>query len=344
MGFLFRIFRFFAFRVDPERIHHLTLFLFSLFPRGLSWIFGQYRHDPKYALKVGGLVWPFPVGLAAGLDKNAVAVDFFSRLLFGAIEVGTITPLPQGGNPKVRLFRYPHLRSLRNQMGFNNEGMEKVGRNICPLKRRKILGINLGKNKSTPKEKAPEDYRKLYEYFAPLGDYLVINVSSPNTPGLQELQGQLEDILASLEEARRQNPCPLFVKISPDLPEESLVSIVEVAKNYRLTGLIASNTAVMEDFGPGGMSGEILREKARTTRRKLLRLVEGRGLEVIGVGGIASFEDILEFWREGGKVVQIYTSFIYHGPSLLKDIKDRIDELLEKEGVDSLEELLSRPR
>ena len=341
---MYGLFKFFAFKMDPERAHHLALYMAARFPHVLAWALGgeNIGNQSKYALNVGGVNWPFPIGLAAGLDKNAQAVPFFSHLSFGAVEVGTVTPRPQQGNTRPRLFRYNKIRSLRNCMGFNNEGMGKVGHNIQRVQKIVPLGVNLGKNKDTSDDKAFLDYQVLYKYFSPLADYLVINVSSPNTPGLKQHQGKekLKCILDALQSSRKAHFCPLFLKISPLMQEKFLADIVEVANHYRLAGIIATNTAEMEEYGPGGMSGEVLRSQAQWTRKQLLFLTKKTNLEVIGVGGISSFEDVLEFWKAGGKVVQVYTSFIYQGPHLLKKVRKGIDRFIQEQGVQTLKEAL----
>ncbi len=338
----FQVFKFFAFRIDPERAHNAALLAFSLFPKIILLFFGRHKKNPKYSLNVNGVSWAFPVGLAAGLDKNAQAVTFFSNLPFGAVEVGTVTPLPQKGNLRPRLFRYPKIKSLRNLMGFNNHGMEKIGRNIQLVNRTVPLGVNLGKNRQTPDDKAFLDYQKLYKHFASLADYLVINISSPNTLGLKKHQEgeKLKRILDALKKLRNDCPCPLFLKISPGLSKKLLKNIVDIAQNYHLSGIIATNTAVMEKYGSGGMSGEILKNQARDTRKQLLRLSKGTGLEIIGVGGISNFQDILEFWKDGGKVVQIYTAFVYQGPRFFKKIQREIDKLMKEKKAQTLEEML----
>ena len=342
---LFRLFTFFAFKIDPETAHRLAFFVFSFIPDFLVdffWGCISEKDRAKYELDVAGIAWDFPVGLAAGFDKNAEALGFLSRLSFGAVEVGTVTPRPQQGNSRPRIFRYPGIRSLRNSMGFPNEGMQRVLGNIRSSKRGRVLGINIGKNKDTLDGRAFEDYRELYRFFAGVGDYLVLNVSSPNTPGLRALQRreELEKILGSLGDLREQSPCPLFLKISPDLDGKTLRDVVDVALEFKLAGIVVSNTQPIESYGPGGMSGDVLRDSAREARRRVLELTAGTGLEVIGAGGISSFEDILDFWRQGGKVVQIYTSFIYQGPSLLREIRDGIDLLMREKNVRTVKELV----
>ncbi len=335
-----------AFKIDPELAHELTLKGLSFFPNTCSHFFSDALmfSSPKYSLKLGRIEWPYPVGLAAGLDKNAQAIDFFSQLAFGFIEVGTVTPLPQPGNPRPRLFRYENESSLRNCMGFNNEGAEQVFQNILSShKNGKILGVNLGKNKMTSEKMAYNDYLILYEKFAPIADYLVINVSSPNTPGLRALQQteHLKDLFNALASVRKKVSCPLFLKISPDLPIQQLDEILNLIREYRLEGLIATNTTIMPDRGEGGVSGKLLANKAKIFREEVLKRLDKDKDELtfIGVGGISHFSDIWDFWSKGGKILQIYTSFIYQGPDLLLSIKNSIDEILAFNDLPDLSEL-----
>ncbi len=330
--------------MDPEDVHNITLDLLAKYPLFFSLASNQTTLSPNYQVKVGKLTWPFPVGLAAGLDKNAVAIDYFSRTLFGAIEVGTVTPKPQEGNPKPRMFRYPELESLRNKMGFNNLGAEKIFENIkTSINHGRILGVNLGKNKVTPEDEAFRDYQCLYDKFSPVADYLVINVSSPNTPGLRDLQRteNLKIIFESLNVARKINPKPLYLKISPDLAFEDVGPIIDLVKEYRLEGIIATNTTIMKNMGEGGISGKLCFKKSREMRKYILeRIRETPEVEVIGVGGISSFEDLLDFWKMGGKVVQIYSSFIFQGPMILNNFQKGIDTYLKKTGCKNVEEVI----
>ena len=257
---LYGLFKQLAFRLDPELIHQQTLQMAQRFPQlAKVFIHPSLENSRRYQIRVGNLTWPFPVGLAAGLDKDARAIPFFSQFLLGAIEVGTVTPRPQSGNPKPRLFRLTREESLRNQMGFNNQGMEEVFKNIMRFPTAKCLGVNLGKNKLTEQSSAARDYRILYEKFAPIADYLVINISSPNTPGLRNLQkkAELANILQVLGVARERHPCPLFIKISPDINPGDADEIIELADHYRLAGLIATNTMANDDEGARGNKWKI---------------------------------------------------------------------------------------
>ncbi len=331
--------------MDAEKAHELSIKALSSFPRTMAEAFGGDLQDKeKYQVDLNTMSWSFPVGLAAGLDKNAKAIDFFARIPFGAIEVGTVTPVGQVGNPKPRLFRYLKEESLRNCMGFNNDGAGRVLKNILSSERLgKVLGVNLGKNKDTSAENAHLDYLSLFKTFKDNCDYLVINVSSPNTPGLRDLQRHesMREIFESLEEERETCSTPLFIKISPDLPLDSLEGIVDLAREFRLSGIIATNTTIMEERGSGGISGKLLSKKGKIVRDRLLELMaDYPDLDLIGVGGISCFDDVWDFWKKGGKACQIYSSFIFQGPDVLFEIKSGIDKKLKETGYKNVKELL----
>ena len=319
------------FTLDPEVAHELTLQMmknFSFAAKGLG-----IKKNNIYQVKVGAMTWDFPIGLAAGLDKNAIAISFLQNLGFGAIEVGTVTPKPQAGNNKPRLFRLKEQKSLRNRMGFNNEGMNVVFKNLTTTHKRGVVGVNLGKNKDTNNDKASDDYLKLYEVFAPVSDYLIINLSSPNTPGLRDLLAAsgLTQIFEKLKAAREKYPCPLYLKISPDITKDQLELIIKSCEEFALSGIVATNTTIRADLGEGGISGELLKEKAQVIRSLTLDLSRKIPLfQVIGVGAVSEYEDLVTFWRQGGSVMQVYTSFIYQGPEILQKIKVGIDRDLEK--------------
>jgi len=340
---LYQLFRQIAFRFDPERVHNFTFAFFHLLPKLMAMIMPGIEPNPKrYGISTNGLSWTFPVGVAAGLDKEAQAVEFLSRLGFGAIEVGTVTPKPQAGNPKPRIFRYPQRQSLRNTMGFPNPGQHKIAQNIRACRYPACIGVNLGKNKSTPDHRVHEDYLALYKTFAPIADYLVINISSPNTPGLRNLQSEalLRQLLSALEHERAKKPNKLFIKISPDLSFKEAESILAVATEFKLSGIIATNTTLLPEIGQGGVSGALLYERSRKIRNHLLGLVKDNSdFEIIGSGGFFKFDEILDFWRHGGKLIQVYTSFIYRGPAILQEVKDGIDRLLNQEKVGSIQKL-----
>jgi len=290
--------------------------------------------DKRLEREVFGIKFPNPVGLAAGFDKDAKLIDELSCFGFGFIEIGTLTPKPQDGNPKPRLFRLKEDSGIINRMGFNNKGVEKA---IIRLKKRKsdiIVGGNIGKNKLTPNENATEDYiisfNSLFDYV----DYFVVNVSSPNTPGLRELQAKepLTNLLNSLQEInnKKDKRKPILLKIAPDLTNNQLDDIIEIVKDTKIDGLIATNTTIdrsglktdknmIDSIGNGGLSGLPVKERSTEVIRYLSEK-SNSSFPIIGVGGIHSEEDALEKLDAGASLVQIYTGFIYEGPSLVKRI------------------------
>lgn len=335
---LYPLFKNIAFKLDAEIAHEMTIKSMHLLG---PWV-NNTPTDPRFSVEAFNLNFLGPIGLAAGLDKNAEAINFLTYLPFGFIEVGTVTPLPQSGNPKPRLFRYIEEESLRNCMGFNNAGAEVVLKNIQNSNSRdKILGVNLGKNKITSNELAQNDYASLYEKFAPVSDYLVINVSSPNTPGLRDLLQDrgLREIFEAVTSKRKVCPRPLLVKVSPDMTEDELTSVVELVREFKLNGIIATNTTIMPERGAGGVSGKLLFEKSRETRKFLLGLLkETPEIELIGVGGFSCYEDCLDFWKMGGKLIQVYSSFVFQGPRLLFEIEKRLAEDMTANNIKSFEE------
>lgn len=338
---IYPLFKKLAFSMDAERAHELTIHAMKLSGNFLP----DHKDDKRFHLNVMGMDFKNPIGLAAGLDKNAEAIGFMTHLPFGFVEIGTVTPKPQAGNDKPRLFRYPEEESLRNRMGFNNFGSDVVLENLKKAKRRgKIIGANLGKNKVTSNEEAPLDYALLYEKFAPHSDYLVINVSSPNTPGLRDLlkDAGLRQIFEAVDEKRKAVKKPLLVKVSPDMALEELSSVVGLVNEFKLDGIIATNTTIMKERGEGGMSGRVLSKKARETREFLLKEIRQTHskCELIGVGGISSFNDLMDFWRAGGKLAQIYSAFIFQGPPLLSQIEESLDIEMNKRGVKTFDEFL----
>jgi len=343
--FAYQQFRDVAFCLNPELAHNLTLWAGKHFPQ-IAAFFGPGVHS-QLQLQVGSVKWPFPIGLAAGLDKDAEALNFFGLMPLGAIECGTVTPRPQGGNPRPRLWRYVDEESLRNAMGFNNRGMAAVRNNILQFKKNKhgrvhaVLGINLGKNKTTSRQDAPEDYVQTYNTLAPEADYVVLNVSSPNTPGLRDLQNSddLNRIFNALAAARKKCPKDLYLKVAPDLSFAQLAQIVEIVAQYQLTGIVATNTTIIPTRGEGGCSGKILKAKARSVRHQILQLCRPYNLEVIGVGGVDNLADLWDFWQHGGKVMQLFSSFIFQGPPMLYKIQTQLERLLKIHKLRNLDEL-----
>ena len=336
---MYRILKFFLFKINPESAHHLTfnllhfLFRIPLVPAIFKWSY-QYKH-PRLEKKLLGLTFKNPVGLAAGFDKDAKHIELLDALGFGFIEIGTLTPKPQSGNDKPRLFRLPQDEALINRMGFNNEGVDAAVERIKKIKNKQIIiGGNIGKNKVTPNEDAINDYiycfEKLYNYV----NYFVVNVSSPNTPGLRSLQEKepLLNILSTLQakNVEGKNPKPILLKIAPDLTEEQLNDIVEIVVVSKIAGVIATNTTIareplstdkdyVESIGAGGLSGKPVREKSTEVIRYISKKSKGQ-FAIIGVGGIHSAADAQEKILAGADLVQLYTGFIYEGPSLISKI------------------------
>lgn len=336
---MYRILKKILFQLDAERAHDFTIKLAHGFPAVSSFLGRSLSQN--FSLKVSNNTWTFPVGLAAGLDKNAYAYDFFQGVGFGAVEVGTVTPKAQAGNDKPRLFRYIEEESIRNCMGFNNEGLSALLKNLSVIGlRNSPLGVNIGKNKLTSDDMAHEDYAILFHALKNKCDYIVINVSSPNTPGLREHQTKdgLEVILKNLN---YKNEVDLFVKIAPDIELTSVKDICELVKKYNLSGIVATNTTIMPDRGNGGVSGKLLFDKARTVRKKCLEILkEDSKRSLIGVGGFSDFEQMKEYWRSGGSALQIYSSFIFQGPEILKDVERKISKDYQKFQVNNFEDYL----
>ena len=339
---MYRIVRFFLFLFNPEAIHHITfnLIKFAGMIPGKLWTFRLFFKvkDTRLESEVFGLKFDNPVGLAAGFDKDAKLFDELASFGFGFIEIGTVTPLPQQGNPKTRLFRLKDDSGLINRMGFNNQGIEAV---VARLRRRKtniIIGGNIGKNKVTPNEKAVEDYKICFEKLFPYVDYFVVNVSSPNTPGLRDLQEKapLTALLNRLQELNKakEKRKPILLKIAPDLTNEQLDDIIEIVADTKIDGVIATNTTIdrsglktdknkLDAIGNGGLSGKPVRVRS-TDVIKYLSDKSNNAFPIIGVGGIHSAEDALEKLDAGATLLQVYTGFIYEGPSLVKRINKAI--------------------
>lgn len=350
------------FSLPPEPAHHVgiaALRSFGVPPlRGI--LASRLRvDDPALRVTLGegpGLLhFPNPVGLAAGFDKNAKALRGLEALGFGFLEAGTITPLAQPGNPKPRIFRVPKAQALVNRLGFNNEGIEGVLGRLERTPRLSIpLGFNIGKNKTTPLERATDDYVKCVEALFPRADFFVVNVSSPNTPGLRDLQApeELEPLLRAVSEradalaAQHGKPRPpLFVKVSPD--EAFGEAVVDIAVRQRFAGIVATNTTRSREGMPasaptdGGASGAPLRARSTEHVRRLYRAAAGR-LTIIGVGGIFSAEDAYEKILAGASLVEIYTGFIYKGLTLPRDINRALIELLRRDGFRSVSEAVGK--
>lgn len=294
--------------------------------------------DPRLERELFGLKFKNPVGLAAGLDKDARLVDELAALGFGFIEIGTLTPRPQQGNPQPRLFRLPEDESLINRMGFNNEGVEAAVQRLRNSKHQTLIGGNIGKNKDTPNEQAEEDYRYCFNALYEVVDYFVVNVSSPNTPNLRALQDKepLQKLLSSLQALNKtkKSSKPVLLKIAPDLSNSQLDDIIELVAETGIAGIIATNTTISREglrsskekilqIGAGGLSGRVLHKRSTEVIRYLHTHSNG-SFPIIGVGGIHSVASALEKLDAGASLIQLYTGFIYEGPALIRAINKAI--------------------
>jgi dihydroorotate dehydrogenase len=344
---MYQILKSILFLLSPEKAHHFTmkLLLFGAKTAPIRWIFQQIFQDnrPELAREVMGLRFPNVVGLAAGFDKDGKYIEAMAMLGFGFIEVGTVTPLPQKGNPKPRLFRLPKDRALINRMGFNNEGLDALVKRLSKWRAAGspggvILGGNIGKNKGTPNEKAADDYMICFEKLFPFVDYFVVNVSSPNTPNLRELQDKkpLTELLERLQKINleQQKSKPILLKIAPDLTESQLLDIVEIVHITKISGIVATNTTIdrsnlltekteIENMGAGGLSGRPLTQRSGEVVR-FLRKNLNENVVIIGVGGIDKAVDGVTRIQDGADLIQIYTSFIFEGPKIIRQILSKL--------------------
>jgi dihydroorotate dehydrogenase len=322
-----------AFKLDPEWVHERAL---ALLERGL--IRANEVKDARLHQQFFGSTFENPLGLAAGFDKNAVALDQWHRLGFGYAEIGTVTYHPQPGNDKPRMFRVPEDKGLINRLGFNNRGAEALARRLAVSNPKLPYGINLGKSKVTELADAPMDYQKSFRLLHTFGDYFVVNVSSPNTPGLRTLQdkGALQEILAAMLEVDAKRP--IFVKVAPDLELTALDDVLEVATASKLAGLIATNTTISREgltHDPqqtGGLSGAPLKAKADAVLKHLYQACP-TDLILIGVGGIMSGDDLYDKIAYGAHLAQVYTGWIYGGPSFAGDCLRGLVSRMASEGI-----------
>ncbi|MFA9201277.1 MAG: quinone-dependent dihydroorotate dehydrogenase [Cypionkella sp.] len=326
------------FALDPERAHRLTISALKALPALTPPAAGPL------ATEVAGLRFANPVGLAAGFDKDAEVPDAMLGLGFGFVEVGSITPRPQPGNPRPRLFRLVEDRAVINRMGFNNRGADAARERLVRRARRGIVGANIGANKDSPDRIA--DYLAGIAAFAPLADYLTVNVSSPNTPGLRGLQaeGELEALLSAIAAARTARTPPVFLKVAPDLAEGDHARIVRAALDHGIAGLIVANTTVSRPAlrsrhagEVGGLSGAPLRDLALAQLRRF-RAASGGALPLIGVGGIAGAEDAWARIRAGASLVQLYSALVYEGPGLARRIVRDLEKIMRRDGFGSIAE------
>ncbi len=330
------------FGLDPEQVHDFSYSAIrSAFKLPLAAQLSKnlYRvDDPRLEREVFGLKFPNPVGLAAGFDKDARLVDEYEHFGFGFLEIGTLTPLPQPGNDKPRLFRLPTDQAIINRMGFNNQGVEVAAHRLKNRKGKLIIGGNIGKNKNTPNEQALKDYQYCFDALFDVVDYFVVNVSSPNTPDLRALQDKepLRQLLSELQHRNhgKSQPKPLLLKIAPDLNQDQLNDIIQIAIETRLSGIIATNTTIsraglatpaiaVEQMGAGGLSGKPLLQKSTEVIRYLRQNLP-ETIRLIGVGGIMTPADALDKLAAGADLIQLYTGFIYEGPNLVRQINQAL--------------------
>ncbi len=340
---MYKLLRNILFWFDAEDVHYFAmnmLIFICSFPVFKSILKNKFKpRNSALSKNVFGLTFSNPVGLAAGFDKNAKYLEELETLGFGFVEIGTVTPLPQPGNPRPRLFRLPKDKALINRMGFNNEGAKAAAERVDKFRfknknTRLIIGGNIGKNKITPNENAWKDYEICFNELHEVVDYFVVNVSSPNTPGLRALQQKdsLQKILTHLQAINKTKPVqkPLLLKISPDLNQQDLDDIIDLAMEIKLDGLVAANTTVsrknlitsekeIEEIGAGGLSGKPLKEESTKITSYIHKKTNGK-IPVISSGGIFSADDAKEKFENGATLVQVWTGFIYEGPAIVKKI------------------------
>lgn len=347
--YAYRLFRPVLFRMDPERAHSLTLALLRHAPR-----FRARGDPPELQTSSFGLAFSNPLGLAAGLDKDGLAVRKWEALGFGFAEIGTVTPRPQSGNPRPRIWRIEKYRALVNRMGFPSDGMDQVASRLAEPNaktRRMRIGVNLGPNRATSPERVPEDYAALTRRMAGLADFLVINLSSPNTSGLRDFQApeRMRKVIKTVQAACAEIGIrrPLLVKLAPDLERLMLGEICAAAVELELAGIVATNTSLdhaalgVAPGRDGGLSGTPLKFRSREIIAAIYQLTRGR-IPIIGVGGIVTAEDAYGHLRAGASLVELYTGLIYHGPGLVGRIKSGLLDLLRQDGFRSISEAVGR--
>jgi dihydroorotate dehydrogenase len=346
------------FSLPPETAHHLALSSLALVKPFKSLVARQFETNQTLPVKRFGLTFPNPIGLAAGFDKDGVALPELAALGFGHIEAGTVTYHAQPGNPRPRLFRLPKDNALINRAGFNNEGAASLAKRVAANRPRCVLGISIGKSKITPLENAVDDYLASFDRIYDVADYIAVNVSSPNTPQLRELQQaeQLTALLTALQtrnlelqkQKQRTAAIPLLVKLSPDLKRAELELIVDVIVRLQIDGIIATNTTIGRDnlhstpaevaaCGEGGLSGLPLRSRSTRMISELYQLTKGK-IPIIGVGGVFTEEDAWEKIAAGASLIQLYTGFIYQGPRVAQRINQGLVDIMRRNGFKSLDD------
>ncbi len=340
------------FRLDPELAHRIVLTTLAGIPQ-----IRRAKDPPELSQTIWNIRFANPIGLAAGMDKEVRAVNAWQALGFGFVECGTITPRPQPGNPPPRLWRLPAHRALINRLGFPSAGMQAAADRLTKLRRRGIaipLGLNLGPNRDTPPEGVPADYAALVASLGAMADFIVINLSSPNTPGLRDWQApkRLRTLIATilpertdLSSAVAPRRCPVLIKLAPDLDPSQLAAVCDLIMELGLDGIVATNTTLAREkcgvtsVYEGGLSGEPLKLRARAVIREIYRRTQGR-IPIIGVGGVSSAEDAYGHIRAGASLVELYTGLVYEGPGLVGRIKKGLTALLKRDGLRSIGEAI----
>lgn len=344
------------FRTDPEDAHERTVALLQRavtlpgMPQLLKTIYAPATRGMQTT--IAGMTMAHPVGLAAGFDKHAAVTHGMACLGFSHIEVGTVTPRPQAGNPKPRMFRLPEHEGLINRMGFNSDGMDAVAQRLAQRPRELPVGINIGKNRDTALEHATADYVAAYETLAPHAEYVALNISSPNTPGLRALHetAALRDLLGAICTKNAALQKPIFLKISPDESPEQLTHVLETTLAFPISGIIATNTTVsrpgitgVHAGEAGGLSGAPLRDLSMATLKTVVAVTEGR-LPVISVGGISSAADVYARLRAGASAVQVYTAMVYTGPAIVAQLTWGLAALMRRDGVHAITDIIGIDR
>tara|TARA_Y100001970_G_scaffold288032_1_gene414169 strand:+ start:720 stop:1763 length:1044 start_codon:yes stop_codon:yes gene_type:complete len=345
---MFSILRPFLFSLDPETAHDLAIKSLKLNPLPSKMF--EVEDEQMLKIQVFGKNFPNPIGLAAGFDKSAEAYNSLLRLGFGFIEVGTVTPLEQYGNPKPRIFRLEEDKALINRLGFNNDGMEIIKERIKSNSKRGLLGVNIGPNKDTKDQK--NDFCLGLKNFFDIADYITINISSPNTEGLRDFHDQekLKDLLIALNAIKKEKKTniPLLLKISPDIKDNYISEIVEQATSNNISGIVLTNTTnanrnnlINKNKEEGGLSGEPLQKISTIMIRKFYKELKGK-IPIIGVGGVNSGKSAYEKILAGASLLQLYTGFVYRGPSTAKDIKKELIHILKTEGIKNIKDVIGQ--
>ena len=346
---MFSILRSFLFNIDPETAHDLAIKSLKLNPLPSKMF--EVEDEQMLNIQILGQNFPNPIGLAAGFDKSAEVYNSIITLGFGFVEVGTVTPLKQFGNPKPRIFRLENDRALINRLGFNNDGMELIKSRIKSKEKKGILGINIGPNKDTKNQK--NDFCLGLKNFFDIADYITVNISSPNTKGLRDFHDQekLKELLVALNKIKKDNKSniPLLLKVSPDIDENDIPEIIDVVMNNNISAIVLTNTTIgnrenLKDNAKneqGGLSGEPLQKLSTNMIKKFYKLLNGK-IPIIGVGGVNSGKSAYEKIIAGASLLQLYTGFVYRGPSTAKDIKKELIQILRSEGIKNIKDVIGK--